>query len=252
MTELKLIKSENFGTTQADIYSNGNEMFMTANQLGECLEYSNPAVAISKLLSKNKYLKNSEFSVVTKLVSTDGKQYNTRIFNEDGIYEITMLSKTSKAMEFRQWIRKVLKSIRQNGGYITNQENSTPEQILANAILVANNVIENQKKQLEEQKPKVEYFNIVADSKDNIDIGSFAKILKDKNINLGRNKLFDWFRNHQVFMKNSTLPYQTYIDRNYFKVIQTAKGDKLYLKTLITPKGNIYFTEKIMKEFKGE
>ena len=44
---------------------------------------------------------NEEFSVVTKLVSTDGKQYNTRVFTEDGIYEVTMLAKTEKAKQFR-------------------------------------------------------------------------------------------------------------------------------------------------------
>src|SRR5690625_2955514 len=35
-----------------------------------------------------------------------------RIFNEDGIYEITMLSKKPKAREFRSFVRKLLKKLR--------------------------------------------------------------------------------------------------------------------------------------------
>jgi hypothetical protein len=35
-----------------------------------------------------------------------------RIFTEDGIYEVTMLSRTKVAREFRAWVRKVLKSLR--------------------------------------------------------------------------------------------------------------------------------------------
>lgn len=50
MNKLQLIKSEMFGQVQTDIYSNGKEMFMTAAQLGECLEYSHPTIAISKVV----------------------------------------------------------------------------------------------------------------------------------------------------------------------------------------------------------
>jgi prophage antirepressor-like protein len=109
---LNLIKSDRFGNTPADIYSNGKDMYMTAAQLGECLEFSQPVKSISNLVNRNSYLKSKEFSVVTKLVSTDGKAYDTRIFTEDGIYEVTMLAKTEKAKEFRAWVRKLIKSIR--------------------------------------------------------------------------------------------------------------------------------------------
>lgn len=112
MKNLQLVKSESFGEIQADIYSNENEMFMTINQLAECLEYSNGRKGIENILSRNEYLKNPEFSVTLKLRGTDGKQYNNRVFTEDGIYEITMLSNQPKAKEFRAWVRKVLKDLR--------------------------------------------------------------------------------------------------------------------------------------------
>lgn len=112
MSELQLIKSAKFGEVQADIYKKGDEPYMTINQLAECLGYSNGRKGIDTLVDRNPYLKNSEFSVTLKMRGTDGKQYNTRIFTEDGIYEITMLAKTDKAKEFRSWIRKLLKSLR--------------------------------------------------------------------------------------------------------------------------------------------
>ena len=112
MKELQLIKSANFGEIQCDIYSCDNEVYMTSEQLGESLEYSQPIKSISNLVERSDYLKSKEFSVVTKLMSRDGKRYDTRIFTEDGIYEVTMLSKTEKAKEFRAWIRKLLKSLR--------------------------------------------------------------------------------------------------------------------------------------------
>ena len=37
---------------------------------------------------------------------------NTRIFTEDGIYEVTMLSKTETGKKFRRVVRNIIKSLR--------------------------------------------------------------------------------------------------------------------------------------------
>lgn len=111
MSDLQLIKSSKFGEIECDIYSNEKEMFMTSTQLGECLGYSNPRIAISNIVERNEYLKGKEFSGVIILSTPSGKQ-ETRVFTEDGIYEVTMLAKTEKAKEFRSFIRKLLKSLR--------------------------------------------------------------------------------------------------------------------------------------------
>ncbi len=111
MNELQLIKSAKFGEVQADIYSRNDEPYMTIHQLAQCLGYKDRK-GVEKLVERNPYLKSKEFSVTDKMSATDGKRYSTRIFTEDGIYEITMLSKTEKAKEFRAWVRKLLKSLR--------------------------------------------------------------------------------------------------------------------------------------------
>lgn len=111
MNNLKLIKSSKFDEVECDIYSNEKEMFMTTEQLGNCLGYAYGKQAISKILDRNSYLKEKEFSGVVKLGTPSGEQ-ETRVFTEDGIYEITMLAKTERAKEFRAFIRKLLKSLR--------------------------------------------------------------------------------------------------------------------------------------------
>lgn len=111
MTNLRLIKSESFGGVQADIYSNDKDMYMTALQLGECLDYANPRESINKIVSRNEYLRTEEFSSEVVLTSEAGER-QTRVFTEDGIYEVTMLSRTDKAKEFRSWIRRILKGLR--------------------------------------------------------------------------------------------------------------------------------------------
>lgn len=129
MNRLQLIRSETFEEVECDIYSNEKEMFMTSEQLGNCLNYQYARESINKLVSRNEYLKNKEFSEEVKLTSTDGKEYETRVFTEDGIYEVTMLAKTEKAKEFRTFIRKLLKSLRKGEVKIIKPSNEQVELI---------------------------------------------------------------------------------------------------------------------------
>lgn len=112
MSELQLIKSAKFGEIQADIYSKNDEPYMTTEQLGACLGFSNGRKGIDNIVKRNPDLKKQEFSTTLKTRAVDGKMRDVRIFTEDGIYEITMLAKTEKAKEFRSWVRKILKSLR--------------------------------------------------------------------------------------------------------------------------------------------
>lgn len=111
MNDLQLIKSERFGEIEADIYSNGDDMFMTINQLAACLGYADKA-GIERLIERNPYLKSEEFSYIQKVPHAVGGTQSTRTFTEDGIYEVTMLSGQPKAKEFRSWIRGILKALR--------------------------------------------------------------------------------------------------------------------------------------------
>lgn len=69
MNDLQLIRSEHFGEIEADIYSNGNDIFMTINQLAACLGYADKA-GIERLIERNPYLKSEEFSYIQKVPPT--------------------------------------------------------------------------------------------------------------------------------------------------------------------------------------
>lgn len=88
-------------------------------------------------------------------------------------------------------------------------------------------------------KPKEEFFDAVADSKDAIEIGKVAKVLNFPGI--GRNKLFEILRNKGILMKDN-IPYQKYIDNGCFRTIEqkysTPEGEiRISIKTLVYQKG---------------
>lgn len=111
MSNLTLVKSEKFGEVKCDFYTNEKQTpCMTSEQLGSALGYADPKKAISNLVNRNEYLSNNEFSGTLNMRTPGGLQ-ETRVFTEDGIYEVTMLAKTEKAKSFRSWVRKILKGL---------------------------------------------------------------------------------------------------------------------------------------------
>src|SRR5690625_2007953 len=142
---LKIIKSSNFGSIQCDFYQKDDEIFMTREQIGRALDYSDPIRAISKIHSRNPERLN-RYSVVTKLTTTDGKRYKTTIYSQKGIYEICRWSRQAKANEFMDWTWDVIESIRKHGAYMTPEK---IEEVLLNPdtlIKLATNLKEEQEK----------------------------------------------------------------------------------------------------------
>ena len=152
-----------------------------------------------------------------------------------------MIQRSEKGKQFRQYFIEVEKKW------------NTPEAVMARALQMANNTIENLKLTIEEQRPLVEFANKVSNSSNLIDMGKMAKLLKDENINIGRNRLFEWLRKKDILMRNN-IPYQRYIDGGYFQVkestFETPYGTKTQQTTFVTGKGQIYITEKLRKEWK--
>lgn len=105
------VNQELFNGITCDVWRNDNhEIFMTTEQLAQCIGYQT-RYGITKLVQKNKYLKNREFSVSAKLTATDGKKYDTLLFTFEGIKEILFLApKSETARKFREWTRNGLMS----------------------------------------------------------------------------------------------------------------------------------------------
>ena len=249
MNELKIFAHKEFGDIRT--LNINNEPWFVGKDVAIALGYSNPQKAIRDHIDDEDKTVNESFTVN----GTKGV-----LINESGLYSLILSSKLESAKRFKRWVTtEVLPSIRKNGGYIVNQENLSNEELLAKAILVANNVIEEKNKlieqqnqQLIEQKPLVGFAQQVSDSSDCVDVGEFSKTIRDENIKMGRNNLFKWLKANHYLMSNNN-PYQKYIDNGMFKVIEVVKktpyGTKVFTKTLITGVGQIKLLEKIRESY---
>jgi len=93
--------------------------------------------------------------------------------------------------------------------------------------------------QLEAAQPKVDFHDKVCEAVNAQSIEEVAKVLST-----GRNRLFRWLRERGLLQK-SNIPYQEYIDRGYFRVIERqyvdGRGEShTYTRTLVTGRGLSY------------
>lgn len=166
---------------------------------------------------------------------------------EAGLYRLLLRSNKTEAEKFSKWVTKeVLPSIRKTGSYQVEQKPAIP-QTYAEALLEAGRLaLENEKLQAQAIKnaPKVVAYDKLMDTHNSISVKEFGKI-----IGMGEKNLFKWLRESSYLMSDNK-PYQRYIDRGYFEVVEKTcdideSRSKSYTQTLITPKGQGYLSNKL-------
>lgn len=127
MKELVLAKEELFQGVHCDVWMNADrEPFMTMDQIAEVLEYTDRK-GIEKIIERNSYLKDKEFSTTYDLSEVEGNRLvkrERRMFTRDGVMEISFLSRKPKAREFRAWARRVLNTF-MNGQLVWKEQRQT-------------------------------------------------------------------------------------------------------------------------------
>ncbi|POZ56241.1 hypothetical protein LYSIN_01024 [Lysinibacillus sphaericus] len=125
---LTLATQNQFNSVLCDFWQNEKgEIFMTRDQIGQALEYSDPRTAIAKLHERHAK-RIDPFSTVTKLTTVDGRQREAVIYNAKGIYEICRWSKQPKADAFYDWVYDLLENLR-NGELLVLKSQSVDTEL---------------------------------------------------------------------------------------------------------------------------
>lgn len=88
--------------------------------------------------------------------------------------------------------------------------------------------------ELKSQKHKVDLYDTIADKDKTFTMSEVAKLIN--YIGVGRNRLFEILRINEILRANNE-PYQTYVDRGWFKIIITEKGNQVVPQTVVYQKG---------------
>jgi|SRR5699024_10553770 len=125
---LQLAVKEMFEENEMNIYQNdNNDVFMTREQIGQALEYSNPRKSVKTIHSRNKE-RLDQFSTGAQIDTPSRGKQETVIYNEKGIYEILRYSKQPKADAFYDWVYDLLSKLRK-GEYQVAQPQSEHDKL---------------------------------------------------------------------------------------------------------------------------
>ena len=243
------IQSYNFnGAALRTLTDENGEPWFVAKDVCDILEISNPSDALKRLDDDER----SRFNL--------GRQGETNIVNEAGLYVLVLGSRKPEAHEFKRCVtHEVLPQIRKTGGYIPTTDADDDMTILAKAVMIGQRTMEAQKQRIAEQQtrivelePKARFADAVAASDGTCLVGELAKMLRQNGMDIGQNRLFRLLQADGYLGKsgsNRNVPTQRAMDLGLFRIKETtvthADGHTTVSRTpKVTGKGQRYFIDR--------
>lgn len=236
MNELQIFKDERFGEVRT-ITIEGEPWFVAVDVC--------KALEIDPTASRR--LDDDEKTTLRLTQGETNRTSETTIVNEPGLYTLVLGSRKKEAKEFKRWItHEVVPALRKHGGYILGEEHMNDDELLAQAVLVAQRKLEERtaqldaaNKRIEKLEPKAAYFDTVASADGSTSFRETAKLFK-----VGE-KAFTKFIEESNFCYRDShkrlIPYAERQKSGWFEVkevtITTSTGIKTTIYTKITPKG---------------
>lgn len=241
-----------------------NSMYTTSKDIAKNFgkQHKHVLRSIKDLVAQNWTTKNM-FHETT--YTNRGKQYPVYYITRDGFSLLVMGFTGAKALE---WKLKYLTAFKRMEDIIRNELNAYTGQpkrgtkeFLAMALLDAQQIINDQTKQLEDAKPAIVFHEAVAVAENTILVRELAtivtKALRDNgfNVHIGEKKLYEWLRNNGYVIKQKCASYNLPTSKSTKLDVLTVKesvrnGDHdshTETCTRVTGKGQQYFIDKFLE-----
>lgn len=153
MKDLMIFKNEKFGEVRTvDIEG---KIYFVGSDVAKALGYSRPSEAVTRHCK----------GTLKHRIPTNGGMQKMNIIPEGDLYRLITNSELDSAQEFEEWVfDEVLPTIRQTGGYIPVDKDMSDTEIMARALLIAQNTIEKKDKLITELQPKADVYDMFVEA----------------------------------------------------------------------------------------
>lgn len=237
-------KGNNVRTVQID-----NEPYFVGNDVANVLGYSRSRKAIQD------HVDNDDKCDVP-IQDAIGRNQNTTVINESGLYSLILSSKLPTAKEFKHWVTsEVLPSIRKHGAYLTDsaieQTLTDPDYLIRLATQLKTEregrLIAEQ--QVAEDRPKVTYYDKVLANPSLVTITIIAKDygMSGREMNAKLHELGIQYKQGKTWLLYSKYQHNGWTQSNTTMVKRKDGTEKAVLNTKWTQKGRLGLYE-ILKQ----
>lgn len=229
MEEVKVVDRREVLGRELTVYGTADEPLFLAKDVAEWIGHSNLTVMVNSVDKDEKFVLDP-----TKQSLVGNFQSNTKytFLTENGLYEVLMLSRKPIARAFKREVKRVLRSLRANGGYIVGQERLTPEQVVANALVVAQRIIDGKDRQIAEMRPKAGAYDAY------LDRGQFCNFRDAAQmIGVPQAELMDLLKSKYVY-RNDMGDYRCYAEyAEMFALRPFVQGGRTRQQLMLTISG---------------
>lgn len=258
---IQLFHNDQFGDVRA--LSVDGEPWFVAKDVCDALDLSNPSVAVSALDDDER----AKFNL--------GRQGETNIISEPGLYKLVMRSRKPEAKSFQRWVtHDVLPAIRRHGAYATPD---TLDRMIVDPefgirLLTALRDERERSSRLEREnatkaeriatlcednarlRPLAEYADTTLDAVGCITITDAARQLKQQDPSIGQRRLFGLLRADGLLCQHSNQATAAAIERGYLRNVQKTylgSDGNQHLRepyAVVTPKGLRWMVQRYCRQ----
>lgn len=254
MDNLQIFKNSEFGEVRT-VTVNDEPMFCLTD-ICKALELTQPSKVKERL---------NEKGVRSIPTLTKGGEQKLLYINEPNLYKTIFQSRKESAERFTDWVTsEVLPSIRKNGGYIAGQETLSDDELMAKALLVAQNKIAERERQIKsleteviemdktisELQPKANYVDMILQSKSTVTVTQIAQdyglsarklnqVLKELGIQRKVGNQWILYAKHQG---------KGYVHSSTFGITKRNGEQDVAMNTEWTQKGRLFLYEKLKEQ----
>ena len=184
------------------------------------------------------------------------------IVSESGLYSLVLGSRKPEAKAFKRWItHDVIPSIRKTGGYVSNDDlfiqtylpglGDAEKEIFKTTL----SALRNANDKIAMDAPKVRLADSITAGKGTILVSDLAKLLRQKGVIIGRDRLFEKLRSEGYLCTapgQRNRPTQRSMELGLFEVSESVWRDSNgnehnSFTTKVTGKGQQYFLSRFSR-----
>lgn len=244
MDNIQVFSNDQFGQVRT-VFKDGEPWFVAAD-VCRALSIANPSDALRRLDDDEK-----------ALVSIEGLSRGNdsgNIVNEPGLYSLVLGSRKPEAKAFKRWItHEVIPTIRKTGGYVNNEdmfvESYFPhaDEFTKTFLRAQLTEVRMAQKEIEQLKPKAEYYDIVLRNPNVVPISVIAKDygMSAQSMNALLHDMGIQYRCANKYW----LPYQKHASKGYtHSSTYLDKQGNTHMQTNWTQEGRLFIYEQLKRE----
>lgn len=237
---LQVIETREVMSNKFKIYGDLDNPLFLAKDVADWIEHTNITDMMGNVDDEDK---------LTSTIPNSGQKRKMWFLTEDGLYEVLMQSRKPIAKKFKKEVKKILKEIRKNGMYATDELLDNPDLL----IEVATKLKEERtlrlvaEQRVAEYEPKISYLDSILESADTVTI---TQIAADYGLSaVAMNKRLNELKiQHKVggqWILYTRHQREGYTKSHTTRVPKADGKEKVVMNTKWTQKGRLFIYESL-------